>query len=113
MRVDSMNRKRAITAKYKMRSYQQNLGDAMKAILELNLGCHPSFPGFSDLSFIGSKVVIWADGKIIWYEFNCGAWTIVYGEARPGLKIGTPVPDGFGHLLGHRSLWMDGYCAKS
>ncbi|MBA0574154.1 hypothetical protein Golob_001386, partial [Gossypium lobatum] len=79
-----------------------NMGDAMEVYPELNLGCHPFSSGFSGVSFVGSerkgevKVVIWADGKIICYDFNDGAWKMIH-DPGPGLKIGTPI-EHFNHL---------------
>ncbi|XP_039049188.1 F-box protein At2g40925-like [Hibiscus syriacus] len=35
--------------------HRLNLGDAMKVFPELNLGCFPFAPGFSGVSFVGSK----------------------------------------------------------
>lgn len=82
--------------------HRLNVGDAMEVFPELNLGCHPFSPGFSGVSLVGSerkeeaKVVIWADGKIICYDFNDGAWKMMH-DPGPGLKIGTPF-ESFNHL---------------
>ncbi|XP_038996739.1 F-box protein At5g07610-like isoform X2 [Hibiscus syriacus] len=85
-----------------------NLGDAMKVFSELNLGCHPFVPGFSGVSFVGlekkdeAKVVIWADGKIICYDFGDAAWKMVY-DPGPGLKFGTH-HDIYNHLHEQRFI---------
>ncbi|EOY10417.1 F-box family protein, putative [Theobroma cacao] len=71
-----------------------NLGDAMKVFPELELGCVEYCPGFSGVCFIRSekeeepKVVLWADGKIICFDFNEGAWKKLY-DLGPGFKIGS------------------------
>ncbi|XVE62456.1 hypothetical protein DITRI_Ditri06bG0119500 [Diplodiscus trichospermus] len=71
-----------------------NLGDAVKVFPELKLGCVGFSPGFSGVCFIQSekeekgKVVVWADGKIICYDFNDVAWKMLY-DPGPGVKIGS------------------------
>ncbi|KAK6243605.1 hypothetical protein QUC31_010014 [Theobroma cacao] len=71
-----------------------NLGDAVKVFPELELGCVEYCPGFSGVCFIRSekeeepKVVLWADGKIICFDFNEGAWKKLY-DLGPGFKIGS------------------------
>ncbi|KAH1032918.1 hypothetical protein J1N35_045092 [Gossypium stocksii] len=88
--------------------HRLNVGDAMKVFPELNLGCHPFSSGFSGVSFVGSerkeeaKVVIWADGKIICYDFNDGAWKMMH-DPGPGLKIGTPI-EHYNHLHEQRFI---------
>ncbi|TYH35577.1 hypothetical protein ES332_D13G202100v1 [Gossypium tomentosum] len=88
--------------------HRLNMGDAMEVFPELNLGCHPFSSGFSGVSFVGSerkeevKVVIWADGKIICYDFNDGAWKMIHDPGL-GLKIGTPI-EFFNHLHEQRFI---------
>ncbi|XP_038996203.1 F-box protein At5g07610-like [Hibiscus syriacus] len=88
--------------------HRLNLGDATKVFPELNLGCYPFAPGFSGVSFVGSKkkneakVVIWADGKIICYDFGDVAWKMVY-DPGPGLKFGAH-RDHFNHLHEQRFI---------
>ncbi|MBA0602622.1 hypothetical protein Gorai_002796 [Gossypium raimondii] len=71
-----------------------NLGDAVKAFPELELGCIEYYPGFSGVCIIGSEkqeepmVVVWADGKIISFDFRQGAWKMLY-DLGPGIKIGS------------------------
>ncbi|XP_022718768.1 F-box protein At5g07610-like [Durio zibethinus] len=71
-----------------------NLGDAVKVFPELELGCVEYCPGFSGVCFIPSekeeepKVVLWADGKIICFDFMEGAWKKLY-DLGPGIKIGS------------------------
>ncbi|XP_022747908.1 F-box protein At5g07610-like [Durio zibethinus] len=71
-----------------------DLSDAMKLFPEINLFSLPFFSGFSGVSFIQSekeeeaKIVMWADGKILCYDFNDGAWKMLY-DPGPGVKIGS------------------------
>ncbi|OMO49438.1 hypothetical protein COLO4_38550 [Corchorus olitorius] len=71
-----------------------NLGDAVKLFPELELGCVEYLPGYSGVCFIRSekedepKVVLWADGKIICFDFMEGTWKKLY-DLGPGLKIGS------------------------
>ncbi|XVF56765.1 hypothetical protein PTKIN_Ptkin06aG0146000 [Pterospermum kingtungense] len=71
-----------------------NLGDAVKVFPELELGCVEYFPGFSGVCFIRfekeeePKVVVWADGKIICFDFKEGSWKKLY-DLGPGIKIGS------------------------
>ncbi|XP_022719941.1 F-box protein At5g07610-like [Durio zibethinus] len=89
--------------------HRLNLGDAMKVFPELNFGCLGFSPGFSGVCFIRSekeeepKVVVWADGKIIFYDFNDGEWKKLY-DPGPGVKFGTRFLDHFTHLHEQRFL---------
>ncbi|KAL4326287.1 hypothetical protein GQ457_11G006230 [Hibiscus cannabinus] len=72
-----------------------NLGDAVKAFPELELGCVEYGPGFSGVCMIRSeeeddeaRVVVWADGKIVWFDLREGAWKMLY-DLGPGIKIGS------------------------
>lgn len=71
-----------------------NLGDAVKVFPELELGCVEHCPGFSGVCFIQSekeeepKVVLWADGKIICFDFKKGTWNKLY-DLGSGIKIGS------------------------
>ncbi|XVE90265.1 hypothetical protein DITRI_Ditri20bG0065000 [Diplodiscus trichospermus] len=71
-----------------------SLGDAVKVFPELELGCIEYCPGFSGVCFIPSekedepKVVVWADGKIICFNFSEGTWNKLY-DLGPGIKIGS------------------------
>ncbi|KAK8475277.1 hypothetical protein V6N13_078290 [Hibiscus sabdariffa] len=55
-----------------------NLGDAVKVFPELELGCVKYGPGFSGVCMIRSeeeeepRVVVWADGKIVCFDFREG-----------------------------------------
>ncbi|KAK8629447.1 hypothetical protein V6N13_078288 [Hibiscus sabdariffa] len=71
-----------------------NLGDAVKVFPELELGCVKYGPGFSGVCMIRSeeeeepRVVVWADGKIVCFDFREGAWKMLY-DLGPGIKIGS------------------------
>ncbi|XP_022719942.1 F-box protein At5g07610-like [Durio zibethinus] len=89
--------------------HRLNIGDAMKIFPELNLGYRGVSLGLSAVCFIRSekeeepKVVAWADGKIIFYDFNDGAWKKHY-DPGPGIKIGTRFSHVFSHLHEQRFL---------
>ncbi|XP_022748449.1 F-box protein At5g07610-like [Durio zibethinus] len=86
-----------------------DLDDAMRVFPEIKLGCLLSFSGLSGLCFIQSekekepKVVMWADGKIICYDFNDGSWKMLY-DPGPGVKIGSNQIKGLNHL--HRQRFL-------
>ncbi|XVF06707.1 hypothetical protein REPUB_Repub06bG0073800 [Reevesia pubescens] len=87
------------------------IGDAEKIFHELNLGCVEYCPGFSGVCFIQSekeeepKVVVGADGKIICFDFNEGAWYDpssgewkMLNDSGPGAKIGSHDISDYEHL---------------
>ncbi|XP_022744561.1 F-box protein At5g07610-like [Durio zibethinus] len=80
-----------------------NLGDAVKVFPELELGCVEYNPGFSGVCFIRSekeeepKVVVWADGKIICFDFREGTWNKLH-DLGPGIKIGSLYLGEYDHL---------------